>query len=158
VQELLTTISVIIASISVTVGIIYYFLILRSARKREKIDAIMRIYRTYNTREFHEADSLLMSAEFEDYYDFVKKYGPPQGREPIHVALRLVSSAYNLLGIFLYNKLIDISMVQSVFEVERHWEKVKPLIEAARKELNDPTYLLHFEYLYDEWIAFQQKE
>lgn len=155
---MLATVSVIIASVSVTVGIIYYFLILRGTRKREKIDTIMRIYRTYNNKEFHEADLLLLSAEFKDFNDFVKKYGDPRGREPIHLALRQVSSAFNLLGLFLYNKLIDIGMVQSIFEVERHWEKVKPIIEAARKELNDPTYLMYFEYLYEEWIAFTQKK
>ena len=156
-QDSLGTISVIVASVSVIVGIIFYLINLRSARKREKIDMLMRIYMLYNTKEFHDADSLLLSAEFKDYDDFREKYGPPTGREPIHLALRQISGAYNQLGLLLQNKLIDIRMVQSTFEVERHWEKVKPIVEEARKVLNDPTYLMYFEYLYDEWLASQQK-
>lgn len=157
VQDVLSTVSLIIASVSVTLGVVYYLLNARRARKREKLDMVMRIYAAYNNSEFHSADSLLLSTEFTDYDDFVEKYGNPRGREPIHLAVRLVCNAYSLLGLLLFNKLMDIHMVQSVFEVERHWQKVKPLVEAARKELEDPTYLMYFEYLYDEWIAFQEK-
>jgi hypothetical protein len=157
VQDVLSTVSVVIASVSVTLGVIYYILNRRNAQKREKLDLLMRIYMLYNTKEFHDNDSMLMSAEFDDYKDFVKRYGHPKGREPLHLALRQISGAYNQLGLLLRNRLIDIYMVQSVFEVERHWEKVRPIIEEARKALNDPTYLMYFEHLYDEWKASKEK-
>ena len=157
-QDVLSTVSVVIASVSVTLGVIYYILNRRSAQKREKLDLLMRIYMVHNSKEFHDNDAMLMSAEFDDYQDFVKRYGQPTGREPLHLALRQICGAYNQLGLLLYNKLIDINMVQSVFEVERHWEKVQPVIEEARKAINDPTYLMYFEYLYDEWNASKGKD
>ena len=118
---------------------------------------VMRLYMSYNTKEFHDADSLLLSAEFKDYGEFRKKFGPPTGQEPIHIAVRQISSAYELLGFLLHSKLIDFSMVRAIFQVESHWEKIRPIAEAARKAYNDPTYLMYFEYLYDEWKAAQKK-
>jgi len=82
VQDVLSTVSVIIASVSVTIGVIYYFLILRGTRKREKIDMLMRLYMSYNTKEFHDADSLVLSAEFKDYDDFKAKYVPLLDKSP----------------------------------------------------------------------------
>ncbi len=114
-QDVLSTVSVVIASVSVVIGVVYYILILRGARKREKIDIAMRLYMSYNTKEFHAADSLVLTAEFKDYDDFKKKYGPLQGQEPIHLAIRQISSAFEVLGFLLYNKLTDISMIQTIF-------------------------------------------
>lgn len=156
-QDVLSTVSVIIASVSVTIGVVYYFLILRGTRKREKIDMVMRLYMSYNTKEFHDADSLVLSAEFKDYDDFKAKYGSPTGQKPIHLAIRKVSGAYELLGFLLHSKLVDLSIVQTVFQIDRHWEKLRPIVEAARKAFNDPTYLMYFEYLYNEWRAAQEK-
>jgi hypothetical protein len=156
-QDLLPTISVIIASVSVTLGVIYYLLNSRKARKREQIDMAMRVYMTYNNNEFHTADALLLSTEFTDYTEFTKKYGSPLGQEPIPLALRKVINAYELLGFLLYHNLIDLSMVQSHFRVEEHWEKVQPIIEAGRTAYNDPKFYEYFEYLYNEWISVQNK-
>ena len=157
-QDALATSSVIIASVSVTLGVVYYFLNSRSARKREKIDMVMRLYMSYNTKEFHTADSLVLSADFKDYDDFKERYGTPTGEKPIHLAIRQISSAYELLGFLLHSKLIDMSMVRAIFQVERHWEKVRPIVKAARKAFNDPTYLMYFEYLYNEWKTLKEKK
>ncbi len=156
-QDVVSTVSLVIASVSVTLGVVYYLLNSRHARKREKIDMAMRLYMTYNTQEFHAADALLLSTEFTDYADFTKKYGSPLGQEPIHLAFRKVTSAYELLGFLLYHNLIDLSMVQNHFRVEAHWEKVKPIMEAARIAFNDPKFYEYFEYLYNEWISAQNK-
>ena len=156
-QDVLSTVSVIIASVSVTLGVVYYLLNSRRARKREKIALVMRLYMSYNTKEFHDADSLVLETDFKDYDEFRKKWGPPTGQKPIHLAIRQISSAYELLGFLLHSKLIDLSMVRAIFQVERHWEKIRPIAEAARKAFNDPTYLMYFEYLYNEWRASQKK-
>ncbi|MFX1300769.1 MAG: hypothetical protein ACFFDE_07480 [Promethearchaeota archaeon] len=150
-QDVLSTVSVIIASVSVTLGVVYYLLNSRRARKREKIDIVMRFYASFNTKEFHDADSLVLEAEFTDFADFIKQYGPPTGQKPIHLAIRQISSAYELLGFLLHNKFIDLSMVWPIFEVERHWETIQPIAYAARKAYNDPNYLHYFEYLYNQW-------
>lgn len=156
-QDVVSTVSVIIASISVTLGVVYYLLNSRRARKREKIDMVMRLYMGYNTKEFHDADSLVLETDFKDYEDFKNKFGPPTGQKPIHLAIRQISGAYELLGFLLHSKLIDLSMVRAIFQVERHWEKIRPLAEAARTAYNDPSYLMYFEYLYNAWKAAQIK-
>jgi len=48
---------------------------------------------SWYTKEFHDADALVLSAEFKDYDEFRKKFGPPTGQEPIHLAVRQISSA-----------------------------------------------------------------
>jgi hypothetical protein len=157
-QDPLSTVSVIIASVSVTLGVIYYLLNSRASRKREKIDMVMRLYQSYNTKEFHDADSLVLESEFKDFEGFKEKFGLPTGQEPIHLAIRQISSSFELLGFLLYNKFIDLSMIRSIFEVERHWEKIQPLAEAARKAYNDPNYLRYFEYLYNQWQTSKKQQ
>lgn len=157
-QDPLSTVSVIIASVSVTLGVVYYLLNSRQARKREKIDMVMRLYMSYNTKEFHDADSLVLETPFTDFEDFKEQFGLPTGQKPIHLAIRRISSAFELLGFLLYNKFIDLSMIRAIFEVERHWEKIRPIAEAARQAYNDPHYLRYFEYLYNEWRALKLQQ
>jgi hypothetical protein len=106
---------VVIASVSLTLGVVYYLLNSRRARKREKINMVMRLYMSYNTKEFHAADFLVLSAEFKDYDEFKKKFEPPTGQKPIHLAIRQISSAYELLGFLLHSRLIDLRYGSSHF-------------------------------------------
>jgi len=69
------TISIAIASAGVFAAAIYYILQLRHQTRIRKTDLIIRLYSRLHSSEFDDAYPKIMSLEFKDYEDFVKKYG-----------------------------------------------------------------------------------
>ena len=156
-QDVFTQISVYIAVIGVIIAVIYYFIDLRNRGKLRKSDMFMRVFASSNNDEFQAADMLLQYADFTDYADFEKKYGPFSEVKPIHRAIRVVSVFFEALGLLLYRDLIDEQMLWDAYQIAHRWEKVKPIVEHLRKELNEPRYLEWFEYLYN-WYLKQEKQ
>ena len=67
------TISIAIASASVVAGVIYYAFQIRHQTKIRKTDLVLRLYSTWESKEFSEATLKVWNLEFKDYDDFVKK-------------------------------------------------------------------------------------
>jgi len=62
----------------------------------------------------------------------------------------MVCGFYKHLGLLYHRKRVDISLVGELFSVRRPWEKVRPLIIGARKELDQQDLYEWFEDLYNE--------
>jgi len=62
------------------------------------------------------------------------------------------------IGVLLRRKLIDIGLVDDLLTapIKVTWEKMKPVAEGYRKELNLPTVMEYFEYLYNEMQKREQ--
>jgi hypothetical protein len=135
----------------VFVAAIYYILQLRHQTKMRKTDLVIRLYSTWESKEFSEATLKIWNLEFKDYDDFIKKYGPWLSETEVYTAFRMVGNFFQLLGILLLNGLVDIDMVVKAFNlpIKTTWEKIKPLVEGGRKQMG-PDLLNHFEYLYNE--------
>jgi len=149
------TISIAIASASVIAGVTYYALQIRHQTRIRKTDLIIRLYSRLHSSEFEDAYPRVMSLEFKDYEDFVKRYGRRHsGKSPeIDKAVATVCGFFELAGTLLYRKQIDLGLVYDSFGVSMIkgiWEKIKPLTVGTRREVNDPAYGAGFEYLYNE--------
>jgi len=146
------TVSIVIASASVVAGIIYYSFQVRHQTKVRQTDLVMRLYSTYGSNEFREALIKVMSLQFEDYEDYVKKYGPWFSDEPAHKAMAMVAMYFEGIGILLYRKLIDTSLAYDLFCTPSRifWEKMKPVMLGLRREAKDLSVFCWFEYLYNE--------
>ena len=153
----LTSISAILAAIGVFVGVIFAVLQLRDLVKTRQTDLIMRLYSAFVSKEIQEADLKVMTTEFKDYNDFLKKYGPLATGKPIHLAIRTVSAYFDGVGALLHRKLIDIDLVDELYAVRMRWEKIKPLVEGLRKHFNEPRLYEWFEYLYNEMQKREQQ-
>jgi hypothetical protein len=156
------TVSIAVASASVTLAAIYYMWQIRYQTKIRKTDLIIRLYSRLHSSEFEDAYPKIMSLQFEDYEDFLKKYGSRHsGKSPeIDRAIGAVCGFYELVGTLLYRKHIDIGLVHDVFGVsgvKEIWEKTKPLTVGIRRERNDPTVGAGCEYLYNEMRIYEQK-
>ena len=155
-----TEISAIVAAVGVLVGVILTVLELRNLVKQRKTELVTSLYSsTFNSKEFTEAGILVWSLEYKDYDDFVKKYGLMRHKEPVWVAINLVTNTFNELGILLHEKSIRVEMVDKLFgyRIDLFWRKLKPLIEGMRKQLN-PRVSEWFEYLYNEMQRFQESK
>jgi hypothetical protein len=147
------TVSIIIASAGVFIAAIYYILQIRHQTKTRQADLFMRLYLTWTGERLQGAREEIMTREFKDYDDAVKKYGS-WSKEVFEVALFLEG-----IGVLLHRKLIDIGLVDDLFcfAVKSLWEKLKPITEGYRKELNRPRIFEWFEYLYNELQKREQR-
>jgi hypothetical protein len=154
----ITEISAVVAAAGVLVGVVYYILDMRNQTRIRKTDLVLRLYSTWESKEFSEATLKIWNLEFKDYDDFVKKYGPWFSETEVYIALRMVGNFFMVLGILLLHKLVDIDMVTKAFvlPIETTWKKLKPLAEGGRKQMG-PALLDSFEYLYNEMKKREQQ-
>ena len=148
------TVSIVVASAGVFVAAIYYILQIRHQRKMRQTDLIMRLYSTWGGKEYQEALFRHLAANFKDYNDFVKKYGPipspnVSALNDVQISFQMVGTFFEGLGVLLSEKLVDINLVQKLFAVKVYWEKTEPLMKELRKQ-HSPALWEWFEYLYNE--------
>jgi hypothetical protein len=157
---LLQTVSIVIASAGVFLAAIYYILQLRHQSKVRQTDLVVRLYSALSGRELQEAYFTVMNLQFVGYDDFMRKYAVDVPAVPMVQLLAQISKFFDGVGVLMYRRLVDIGLVDDLFhtEVTRLWEKVKPIAEGRRKELNQLTYLQSFEYLYNEMKKREQRQ
>jgi len=151
------TVSILIASASVVAGVIYYALQIRQQTKTRQTDLLMRLYSTWGSEDMQKAAWTVMELEYEDYNDYVKKYG--FSSTPHNVEVYGVGWFFNGIGVLVQSQLADIKLVDKLFGymVIWLWEIMKPMVEGARKQFNQPKSLEWFEYLYNEMHKREQK-
>jgi hypothetical protein len=153
------TVSIAIASASVVAGIVYYTLQIRHQTKIRKMDLVMRLYSAFISKEITEAGLMVGWSEYRDYNDFLEKYGQMGPEKPMWVAVNQISNFLNEVGMLLHREFIEIELVDELFgyRIAVVWEKMKPLIEGMRKQLN-PRVGEWFEYLYNEMKKREQRQ
>jgi hypothetical protein len=128
----------------------------RNLVKARRAEVIWKNYLSFNSKEFLEALLKVINLEFEDYNDFVKKYGLPLAENPVAVALCMVCNLFEGAGELLHKGLADYETVSNI-PTGMTWEKMKPIVEGARKQYNFPVLWTDFEYLYNEMKKREQK-
>jgi hypothetical protein len=143
------TFSIVVASASVVVGVIYYALQLRNQAKQRQTELVTRLYSIYASEAFQKEWFIFMTEETNDYNTYRKKYA---------VEFPPTAVFFNEIGVLLSKKLIDIDLVNSLFGgvMMRYWERLKPFLESCRRELNSPRLGFGVEYLCNEIQKFQQ--
>jgi len=148
------SVSAVVAAVGVIVGVTLAYLEVRTLARQRQTDLVMRLYSTFGSREFLEARKTVMDLKFEDYSDYVKKYGQFGRFE----AVSEVCMFFEGIGVLLNRRLIDISLIDDLFSpisIKMIWEKMRPVVEGWRKQFDDPDTLEWFESLYNE---LQKKE
>ncbi len=152
----ISSISAIVAAVGVIVGVVFAMLELRNLVKTRQTDLALRLYSHFGSREFLEARKTVMDLEFEDYNDYVKKYGRFGRIE----AVSQVCMFFQGMGVLLHRKLLNISLIDELFSpisIKIIWEKMKPVVEGWRKQFNEPRTLEWFENLYNEMQRREQR-
>jgi len=144
------SISAVIAAIGLIVGVVLAILELRNIAKTRQMELIMSVYSRFGTREFIDAWEKLRTRESKDYDEYMKKHG--------WADVTQVSSVFEGLGVLLHRKFLDIDLVHELLSesTKMTWEKVKPMVKDARKQLTQRKYgeyipiYQSWEYLYNE--------
>jgi len=136
----IATISTVIAAISVIVGVVFAVLQLRYVVKTRNLGLIIQLNPSFRVShsEMTEAQSKLLSLEYEDYDDFKKKHGELLSEGETQKAIGIMFSFFEGMGLLLHRRLIDISIVDYVTGgsggVKMLWDKMKPILEGFSKE------------------------
>ena len=146
--------SVVVAAASVTVAAAFAIFQLRNLVKARRMDMIMRLYLNWGEIEIKKSFSRVMAVEITTHEDFVRVHGPYASPEhaQIWTDIDRVCWFINGYGYLVYRRLAGIREVDDLFGhgVILVWEKVCPLVEGLRKDLNSPRTWRWFEYLYNE--------
>ncbi|NWG10813.1 hypothetical protein HXY33_03555 [Candidatus Bathyarchaeota archaeon] len=86
----------------------------------------------------------------------MKKYGLPFAESSVAVALGIVGNLYEGAGELLYRGLTDYKTISNI-PTSTMWEKMKPIVEGARKQYNFPSLWNKFEYLHNESKKREQR-
>jgi len=151
------SISAVVAAIGVIVGFVLAILELRNITKTRQMELIMSIYSLFTTRGYMEAWEKIRTREFKDYDGYVKKHGLADFMQ--------VAGLFEGLGFLLHRRFLDIDLVRELMNesTKMSWEKVKPMVEDARKQLSQRKMgeYVHiyqwWEYLYNELQKREQR-
>ena len=146
------TISITVASAGIFIAAIYYVLQIRHQSKIRQTDLIIRLYSFYNTEACQKALAKVLALDYKDYDDFVKKYGSLLSPSPndVQISLQMVGTFFEGVGVLLSQGLLDINLVQKLFDVKGYWRKIEPVVIELRRTLKDPRQKEWFEYLNNE--------
>jgi hypothetical protein len=148
---LLQTISVLVASAGLLIAALYYVLQIRHQTRIRKTEMLMKLYTSSTNNEFMDAFWKVMSIDVKDYQDYVKQYGKlSETDNPMNRAFFTTATFYEMVGILLLRKLIDLVTVYDVWGSTNPitlFEKIKPIVLNLRRELNEPAMFMGFEYL-----------
>jgi len=150
-------VSAIVAAAGVLVGVVFTVMELRNLVKQRQTDLVMRLWQESCSEEQVRASSRLSSAEYQDFNEFIKKYGHPFSENPVPIAFRMTTRFFEGIGIAAHLRIVDIGLVFDFFTVGFFWEKVKPVAEGLRKQRNNPHLYEWFEYLANEKKKYYQQ-
>jgi hypothetical protein len=144
------TISIAIASASVTLAAIYYMWQIRHQNKVRQTDLLVRLFSTMINKDWLEAWEKVRDRENLDYNAYRQKYS--------FVEANQVYLLYDELGRLLQKGLIDIDLLPlETGQVTNAWEKLSFILEGSRKKFSEPKLGSGFEYLYNEVKKREQK-
>jgi hypothetical protein len=155
----LSVIRDLVAIFGVIAGFSYYVLTVRNAQKARRTDTFMRLYQSRHDPETHQKFWKLMGLEWDDFEDFMARYGPEVN--PEMAALRTSMWAeYDGIGMLVQDNMVDIEtvfrmMYQAIVMI---WYKYETIIKGIREMENGPgpTYYENFEYVANELIKMRK--
>jgi hypothetical protein len=149
------TASITIASAGVFVAAIYYVLQIRNQSRMRQSDLLMRMHLAFSSKEYCDAALKVLSTDYKNYDEFIGKYGQPFAEGPVQSEFLMMAMFFEGIGILAKRKLVDMSLVAELFDVNMGWEKARPMVEGLRKQLNTPKIYEWFEYLANETKKIQ---
>ena len=129
------------------VGIFYYLISLNNQTKTRHMQIIQGVETSMTSKAGFNYE--FMNATWEDYDDFMEKYGPDSGSDVWANNIAWVD-AFELYGVYVREGMLDVRLVclTSGGTYLNYWEKYGPIWVERRKRVNNPRAMIECEYLY----------
>jgi hypothetical protein len=158
-------ISIVVAAISVVIGVINSIIVSRRAAKTaqttletRQAQFFMQIFEQFHEPEFYNKLADFLTWNWKDYDDYMKKYGPEKNPKAWYSS-GSVAAFFEGIGVLVYQNLIDVDLVGELMSrhVIRFWEKMEPISKEMRRRFNLPRIDEKIEYLYNEMVKREQR-
>jgi len=155
----LEVIALVLTGLSITASIIYYANVLSNANKTQlmqietrQANILMNLHSEWGKDEYQKASWTVMGLDFDDFDDFVNKYGPATEYTDLNRKIFKVGWFFNGLGSLVHKEFASLDLVDELFGymVIWLWEILEPIFVEERKLFNQPKSLEWFEYLYNQ--------
>ncbi len=148
-QEIdLQTISIIVAAVSVVIGVIMSVLSLRNYTKSRRASIFLEFHKQADQEFIETTDEVLGKWNWSDYEEFLAKYGPTTN--PKNWAQFIyVSSFFDSMGKLLEEKITDVELIPEALAVLAlaWWEKIEPIQAKLAKRWRQSGSLDSSKYL-----------
>jgi len=153
-------------TVGLLVGIAYYLIIMRNSQRNQQIQIETRqaqLFMQIFTRQYdidqRRSLHLLNTLEYEDYDDFIEKYGP-ENNPDVYFRLSSLGTYFEGVGVLVKRNLVDPAMVDDLMSgrIIDFWEAFGPYILAVRERTGDYEAFEHVEFLYNVIKSIQDKQ
>jgi hypothetical protein len=152
------TVSIVIAAVSVVIGVINSIQSSREAKRQRQTELFMQVYDRYNQVEYRRIFQELRLQQWNDYDDWEHKYGPPDN---IDTWSRIESIGVYIegIGVLVEEELIDLRLVNNLLhdQIITLWEKYEPIVKERRRRYSGSRRSGDsMEYLYNRVTQLEQ--
>jgi hypothetical protein len=153
---------IVLTGIGIIVSILYYTSVLRNANKTQQMQLetrqatlFMNVYNRWDVdmaNAFHE----VMSWEWDDFDDFMEKYGWLKNREKYTATAGKLTGFYEGIGVLVKEGFLDIRLITLMMAgvTKAFWEKMGSVVLEARVKMDSPLFMSETEYLYQELTRY----
>jgi len=158
--------AIIVSVLGLAASITYYAIILNNANKTQQQQLETRQANLFNSlynafldeKMFDIIWELHLGYEYEDYDDFMAKYGPETDYEAFKKFHRFFAHLEGM-GIYIKQGLISAELIDDFMssDICTLWEKFEKYFKESRIVNNDPLFFEHVEYLYNQIKPIREK-
>ncbi len=161
-----------VAATGVLVAAVFYIYNLRISQKSQDLalksqeqtletrqaQLFMQVFQRFNEPDFFDKYTHFLSWKWEDYNDYMSKYGQKTNPEAWY-SEGSVAAFFNGVGLLLYMNLLDIKLIYGLLfiHIKFFWEKIRPVSYQMRERLHFPQIDEWVEYLYEELMEYDKK-
>lgn len=155
-----------VAIFGVIAGFTYYVLAVRNTQKNQQLQLETRQAQLFSTIYTLASDMAIIKKwadfkftwEYEDYDDFMKKYGPITNPEAFSYFM-LKSLQMEGIGVMVKRGLLNIGFIADWVSgtIVDDWEKLEPIVREYRVRESFPHFQAYHEYLYNEVKKYKDK-
>lgn len=154
-QMTLQTIGILLTAVTVSIAAVYYTMTLRYTRRNQEMQLetrqaqlFMQIFGRHFERETRENINFVRNIQYENYDDFMDKYGLENN--PDYIRISSLAAYFEGIGVLVKRNLIDPTIVDDLMSgpIINYWEQMREYIEERRERTGVVEALEHVEYLY----------
>ena len=155
----LSVIRDLVAIFGVIAGFSYYVLTVHNQNRTRQAQLFMQIFSRQYEIEQRRSLHLIQNIEYEDYDDFMEKYGM-ENNPDIWLRMSSVGTYFEGIGVLVKRKLVDPTMVDDLMSgrIIDYWETIGPMTLEYRERTGDYEVWEQVEYLYNVIKPIQDKQ
>jgi hypothetical protein len=149
--------AIILTGLGLIASILYYASILSNANRTQRMqletrqaNVLMSLHSEWGRDEYQKAVWTVLELDFDDFDDFVDKYGPVIKNTEVNRDIFKVCWFFNGLGSLVHKGFASLELVNELFGYMAIWvwDILEPIIVQERILFDQPKSLEWFEYLY----------